>query len=134
MIAAWKIAPALAMGNTVVKPASVTPLTALALADLAVDAGLPEGVLNVISGSGSVAGNALVNHPLVRKISFTGSTEVGKGVMKQAADGIKRVSLNWQAANRLTWCSPMRICMSASNYPFGRFSTTRGKIAALVAA
>jgi acyl-CoA reductase-like NAD-dependent aldehyde dehydrogenase len=94
VIAGWKIAPALAMGNTVVvKPASATPLSALALADLALEAGLPEGVLNVITGSGSVAGSALVTQPLVRKISFTGSTEIGVGVMKQAADGIKRVSL-----------------------------------------
>jgi len=94
VITGWKVAPALAMGNTVVvKPASATPLSALALADLAIEAGLPEGVLNVITGSGSVAGNALALHPLVRKISFTGSTEVGTGVMKQAADGIKRVSL-----------------------------------------
>ncbi len=94
VITGWKVAPALAMGNTVVvKPASATPLSALALADLALEAGLPEGVLNVITGSGSVAGNALAMHPLVRKISFTGSTEVGTGVMKQAADGIKRVSL-----------------------------------------
>ncbi len=94
VITGWKVAPALAMGNTViVKPASATPLSALALADLAVEAGLPEGVLNVLPGSGSVAGNALVTHPLVRKISFTGSTEIGMGVMKQAADGIKRVSL-----------------------------------------
>lgn len=94
VITGWKVAPALAMGNTVVvKPASATPLSALALADLALEAGLPEGVLNVVTGSGSVAGNALAMHPLVRKISFTGSTEVGTGVMKQAADGIKRVSL-----------------------------------------
>ncbi|MFN8379657.1 MAG: aldehyde dehydrogenase family protein [Anaerolineae bacterium] len=94
VIAGWKIAPALAMGNTVVvKPASATPLSALALSELVLEAGLPEGVLNVVTGSGSVAGSALVTHPLVRKISFTGSTEVGVGVMKQAADGIKRVSL-----------------------------------------
>lgn len=94
IIAGWKIAPALAMGNTVVlKPASATPLSALALAELALEAGLPEGVLNVITGSGGVAGTALVTHPLVRKISFTGSTEVGVGVMQQAAGGIKRVSL-----------------------------------------
>jgi betaine-aldehyde dehydrogenase len=94
VITAWKVAPALAMGNTVVvKPASATPLSALALADLVLDAGLPEGVFNVVTGSGSVAGNALAMHPLVRKISFTGSTEIGMGVMKQAADGIKRVSL-----------------------------------------
>lgn len=94
VITGWKVAPALAMGNTVVvKPASATPLSALALADLCLEAGLPEGVLNVVTGSGSVVGNALATHPLVRKISFTGSTEVGTGVMKQAADGIKRVSL-----------------------------------------
>jgi len=94
VITAWKVAPALAMGNTVVvKPASATPLSALALADLALEAGLPEGVFNVVTGSGSVAGNALAMHPLVHKISFTGSTEIGMGVMKQAADGIKRVSL-----------------------------------------
>lgn len=94
VITGWKVAPALTMGNTVViKPASATPLSALALADLVLEAGLPEGVLNVVTGSGSVAGNALINHPLVRKISFTGSTEIGMGVMKQAADGIKRVSL-----------------------------------------
>ncbi|MEZ4671554.1 MAG: aldehyde dehydrogenase family protein [Anaerolineae bacterium] len=94
VITGWKVAPALAMGNTVViKPASATPLSALALADLVLEAGLPEGVVNVVTGSGNVAGNALVMHPLVRKISFTGSTEIGMGVMKQAADGIKRVSL-----------------------------------------
>jgi betaine-aldehyde dehydrogenase len=94
LILAWKAAPALAMGNPVVaKPAGVTPLSALALADLALEAGLPAGVLNVIPGRGSVAGDALVRHPLVRKVSFTGSTEVGSGVMQAAAAGIKNVSL-----------------------------------------
>ena len=94
LILAWKVAPALAMGNSVVaKPAGVTPLSALALADLAVEAGLPPGVLNVVPGPGSVAGDALVRHPLVRKVSFTGSTEVGSGVMQAAAAGIKNVSL-----------------------------------------
>jgi betaine-aldehyde dehydrogenase len=94
VILAWKVAPALAMGNSVVvKPAEVTPLTALALAGLAVEAGLPLGVLNVVPGKGSEAGEALVRHPLVRKIAFTGSTEVGTRVMQQAAHGIKRVSL-----------------------------------------
>ncbi|MBI3912933.1 MAG: aldehyde dehydrogenase [Chloroflexi bacterium] len=94
MIAAWKIAPALAMGNTVVlKPASVTPLTALAFGDLCLEAGVPPGVFNVLPGSGALAGPTLVQHPLVRKISITGSTEVGTQVMKLAADGIKRVSL-----------------------------------------
>jgi len=93
-ILSWKAAPALAMGNSVVvKPAEVTPLTALALAELAAEAGLPPGVLNVIPGKGSVAGEALINHPVVRKISFTGSTEVGTHVMQAAANGIKRISL-----------------------------------------
>jgi betaine-aldehyde dehydrogenase len=93
-ILAWKVAPALAMGNSVVvKPAEVTPLTALALAELAVEAGLPPGVLNVVPGKGSIAGEALIAHPLVRKISFTGSTEIGEHMMRTAAHGIKRVSL-----------------------------------------
>lgn len=94
LILAWKVAPALAMGNTVVaKPAGVTPLTALMLGDLALEAGLPPGVLNVVPGPGSAVGSAMVTHPDVRKISFTGSTEVGAGVMRDAADDIKRVSL-----------------------------------------
>ncbi len=93
-ILSWKVSPALAMGNSVVvKPAELTPLTALALAELAVEAGLPPGVLNVVPGKGSEAGEALISHPLVRKISFTGSTEIGTRVMQQAAVGIKRVSL-----------------------------------------
>jgi len=94
VIAAWKLGPALACGNTVVlKPSAETPLTALALAGLAAEAGLPAGVLNVVPGPGPGCGDALVRHPLVRKISFTGSTATGTGVMKDAADGIKRVSL-----------------------------------------
>jgi len=93
-ITSWKTAPALAMGNTiVVKPASQTPLTALRLAKLGVEAGIPPGVLNVVTGPGSLVGDALVRHPLVRKISFTGSTEVGSSIMKLAADDIKRVTL-----------------------------------------
>jgi betaine-aldehyde dehydrogenase len=94
LILAWKVAPALALGNSVVaKPASTTPLTALALAELAVEAGLPPGVLNVVPGPGGSLGDALIRHPLVRKVSFTGSTVVGTGVMKAAADDITRVSL-----------------------------------------
>jgi betaine-aldehyde dehydrogenase len=93
-ITAWKLAPALAMGNTLVlKPASQTPLTALRLGELALEAGVPAGVLNVVPGSGAIAGDALVRHPLVRKVSFTGSTEIGAQVMRLAADQIKRVSL-----------------------------------------
>lgn len=117
VIAGWKIAPALAMGNTViVKPASATPLSALAFADLVLEAGLPEGVLNVITGSGGVAGNALVTHPLVRKISFTGSTEIGMGVMKQAADGIKRVSLELggKSANIIFADARLDTCIESS--------------------
>jgi len=94
LILSWKTAPALAIGNSiVVKPAEVTPLTALALAELAIEAGLPPGVFNVVTGKGSEAGEALVQHPMVGKISFTGSTEVGAGVMAAAAPDIKRVSL-----------------------------------------
>ncbi len=94
LIACWKVAPALAAGNSVVlKPASLTPLTALRLGQLAQESGLPDGVLQVLPGSGSEAGNALATHPLVRKIGFTGSTEVGSTIMKLAADDIKRVSL-----------------------------------------
>lgn len=94
VIAAWKLGPALACGNTaVLKPSPETPLTALALAKLAAEAGLPEGVLNVVPGPGPGCGDALVRHPRVRKISFTGSTATGTGIMKAAADGIKRVSL-----------------------------------------
>jgi len=117
LITGWKVAPALAMGNTVVvKPASATPLSALALADLALEAGLPEGVLNVLPGPGSRAGAALVTHPLARKISFTGSTEIGAGVMKLAADGIKRVSLELggKSANVIFADANLDVCVESS--------------------
>jgi acyl-CoA reductase-like NAD-dependent aldehyde dehydrogenase len=93
-IASWKVAPALACGNTVVlKPAELTPLTALRLSELALEAGIPEGVVNVVVGPGSVCGERLVEHPDVAKIGFTGSTEVGARVMAGASAGIKRVTL-----------------------------------------
>jgi acyl-CoA reductase-like NAD-dependent aldehyde dehydrogenase len=93
-IASWKLGPALACGNTVVlKPAELTPLSAMRLNELALEAGIPEGVVNVIVGKGSVVGKRLVAHPDVAKIGFTGSTEVGREVMKSAADTIKRVTL-----------------------------------------
>src|SRR6476646_4420250 len=93
-IASWKLGPALACGNTVVlKPAELTPLSALRLAELALEAGIPEGVLNVVVGPGSVVGQRLVEHPDVAKIAFTGSTEVGREVMRGAASQIKRVTL-----------------------------------------
>jgi len=93
-IASWKLGPALACGNTVVlKPAELTPLTALRLGELALEAGIPEGVVNLLPGKGSVVGNRLVEHPEVAKIGFTGSTEVGQEVMRGAAGTVKRVTL-----------------------------------------
>ena len=93
-ISSWKLGPALACGNTVVlKPAELTPLSALRLAELALEAGIPEGVLNVVVGKGSIVGRRLVEHPDVAKIGFTGSTEVGRSVMAGAAATIKRVTL-----------------------------------------
>src|SRR3954452_19325631 len=93
-ITCWKIAPALAAGNTVVlKPAEYSPLSALRLAELAVEAGLPAGALQVLPGPGAEVGEPLVTHPLIRKISFTGSTPVGSRIMQLAARDIKRISL-----------------------------------------
>ncbi len=93
-IASWKIGPALATGNTIViKPAELTPLTTIRLGELALEAGITEGVLNVVVGKGSVVGQRLVEHPDVAKIGFTGSTEVGQQVMRGAAGTIKRVTL-----------------------------------------
>src|SRR5438445_10593325 len=93
-IASWKLGPALACGNTVVlKPAELTPLSALRLAQLALDAGIPEGVVNVVVGPGRGVGQRLVEHPDVAQIGFTGSTEVGRSVMQGAAGTIKRVTL-----------------------------------------
>jgi betaine-aldehyde dehydrogenase len=117
LILSWKAAPALAMGNSVVaKPAEVTPLTALALAELAVEAGLPPGVFNVVTGKGSEAGEALVRHRKVSKISFTGSTEVGSGVMAAAAPDIKRVSLELggKSANVVFSDADLDLCVESS--------------------
>jgi betaine-aldehyde dehydrogenase len=94
VIASWKVAPALAAGNAIVlKPAELTPLSAVELERIALEAGLPEGVLNVVAGPGSVCGARLVEHPDVAKIAFTGSTEVGRGIGAGAAATIKRVTL-----------------------------------------
>lgn len=93
-IAGWGFAPALAAGNTVVlKPAEVTPLTAIRLAELALEAGIPDGVFNVIPGKGSVVGERFVTNPLVRKIVFTGSTQVGKEIMRGCSNQVKRLTL-----------------------------------------
>ena len=94
LLAAWKVAPALACGNTVIlKPASQTPLTALALGEIAIEVGLPSGVLNVITGPGSQVGRAIVEHPGIDKIAFTGDTSTGKSIMKNAADTLKKITL-----------------------------------------
>jgi aldehyde dehydrogenase (NAD+) len=94
LLAAWKVAPALACGNTVIlKPASQTPLTALALGEIAVEIGLPPGVLNVITGAGSTVGQALVEHPGIDKVAFTGDTSTGKSIMRSAAETLKTITL-----------------------------------------
>jgi aldehyde dehydrogenase (NAD+) len=94
LLTARKVAPALACGNTVIiKPASQTPLTALALAEVALEVGLPPGVLNVITGPGSKVGQMIVEHPGIDKIAFTGDTSTGKGIMKGSADTLKRITL-----------------------------------------
>ncbi|MGR5266736.1 aldehyde dehydrogenase family protein [Vibrio astriarenae] len=94
ILSCTKIAPALAAGNTFIhKPASATPLTALRMAEIFKEAGLPDGTFNVVTGSGRTVGNALVEHPKVKKIAFTGSTEVGKGILKQSSESLKKVTL-----------------------------------------
>ena len=94
LLTAWKVAPALACGNTVIiKPATQTPLTALALAELAKDVGLPPGVLNVVTGPGSRVGQMLVDHPGIDKIAFTGDTSTGRQIMKGSSETLKRITL-----------------------------------------
>lgn len=95
MLTMWNVAPALATGNTIVlKPSEFTPLSALKLAELVKDAGFPDGVFNVVQGYGSTAGQAIAEHPRIGKVSFTGSTAVGRKVMKTAAKtNLKRVTL-----------------------------------------
>src|ERR1700753_2910783 len=94
MIGMWKIAPALACGCTlIVKPAEITPLTALRIGELALEAGVPPGVLNIVTGKGKVVGDALVAHPGIDKVTFTGSPSVGRGILQGAASNFKRVTL-----------------------------------------
>ncbi len=94
LLASWKVAPALATGNTIVlKPASWTPLTALRFAEICQEAGLPEGVVNVITGPGAVLGKALVRHPAVAKVAITGETRTGQDILRDSADTLKRVTL-----------------------------------------
>ncbi|PID14755.1 betaine-aldehyde dehydrogenase [Sporosarcina sp. P34] len=94
MMAAWKVAPALAAGcSVIIKPASLTPLTAIVLGEICHEAGVPEGVVNILPGSGSEIGNYLVEHDLVNKVAFTGSTPIGKDIMARASGTLKRVTL-----------------------------------------
>ncbi|MFZ3588781.1 aldehyde dehydrogenase family protein [Bacillus sp. DJP31] len=94
MMAAWKIAPAIAVGCSVVlKPATLTPLTAIVLGEICIEAGVPEGVVNILPGEGSEIGNYLVEHPRVDKVAFTGSTPIGKSIMERASKTLKRVTL-----------------------------------------
>ncbi len=121
-IAGWAIGPALAAGNTVVlKPAELTPLTALRLAELALEAGIPEGVLQVVPGKGSVVGERFVTHPAVRKVVFTGSTEVGKGVMRGCADQVKRVTLELGGKNANIVFADADLAAAARAAPGGAF-------------
>ena len=130
VIAAWKLAPALAAANTVVlKPAVLTPLTAIEFEKLALEVGLPEGVVNVVAGSGSVCGQRLVEHPDVAKIAFTGSTEVGAGIARAAADTIKRVTLELGGKSANVVFADADIEKAARPLPT-RSSTTPGRIAA----
>ena len=125
VIASWKIAPALACGNTIiVKPAQLTPLSVLQLADILMEAGLPPGVLSVLPGPGSTIGNALVTHPSIAKVSFTGSTEVGAGIMRLCANNITRVSLELggKAANVVFDDADLERCVNAS--VFSTFGNT----------
>ncbi len=121
-IAGWGFAPALAAGNTVVlKPAEITPLTALRLAELAREAGLPDGVFSVLPGKGTVVGNRLVEHPDVRKIVFTGSTEVGKAVMAGCAAHVKRVTLELGGKSANVVFADSDLERAASSAPYAAF-------------
>jgi len=121
-IAAWGFAPALAAGNTVVlKPAELTPLTALRIGELAVEAGLPRDVLTVVPGKGSVVGERFVSHPLVRKVCFTGSTEVGKRVMRGCADQVKRCTLELGGKSANIVFSDTDLAAAAAAAPYAAF-------------
>jgi acyl-CoA reductase-like NAD-dependent aldehyde dehydrogenase len=121
-IAGWGFAPALAAGCTVVlKPAEVTPLTAVRLGELALEAGIPEGVFTVITGKGSVVGQRFVDHPLVRKIVFTGSTEVGEGIMAGAAKQVKRVTLELGGKSANIVFADCDLEKAAATAPYGVF-------------
>ena len=121
-IAGWGLAPALAAGNTVVlKPAEMTTMTAVRIGELALEAGLPPDVLTVLPGKGSVVGDRFVTHPLVRKIVFTGSTEVGTRIMARAADQVKRVTLELGGKSANIVFADSDLEKAAATAPYGVF-------------
>ncbi|MGN6160332.1 MAG: aldehyde dehydrogenase family protein [Marmoricola sp.] len=121
-IAGWGFGPALAAGNTVVlKPAELTPLTAIRLAELALEAGIPEGVFTVIPGKGSVVGERFVTHPAVRKVCFTGSTEVGKRIMAGCAEQVKRVTLELGGKSANIVFDDADVAKAAATAPYAVF-------------
>jgi acyl-CoA reductase-like NAD-dependent aldehyde dehydrogenase len=121
-IAGWGFAPALAAGNSVVlKPAELTPLTAMRLGELALEAGLPEGVLTVIPGKGAVVGERFVTHPDVRKVCFTGSTAVGQRIMRGAADQVKRITLELGGKSANIVFADSDLELAAARAPYGVF-------------
>jgi acyl-CoA reductase-like NAD-dependent aldehyde dehydrogenase len=121
-IASWKVAPALAAGNTIVlKPAELTPLTAVELERIALEAGLPDGVLNVVPGKGSVAGQRIVEHPGVAKVAFTGSTEVGRSIAETAAGTIKRVTLELGGKSANVIFGDSELAAAAASAPLAVF-------------
>ncbi len=124
-IAGWGFAPALAAGNTVVlKPAELTPLTAIRLGELALEAGLPPDVLTVLPGKGSVVGQRFVTHPLVRKVCFTGSTDVGKQIMAGCADQVKRVTLELGGKSANIVFADTDVAAAAAAAPGAAFDNT----------
>src|SRR6476659_6003961 len=121
-IAGWGLAPALAAGNTVVlKPAEITPMTAIRLGERALEAGLPADVLTVLPGKGSVVGDRFVTHPLVRKIVFTGSTEVGTAIMARAASQVKRITLELGGKSANIVFADADVEKAAASAPYGVF-------------
>ncbi len=121
-IAGWGFAPALAAGNTVVlKPAELTPLTAIRLGELALEAGLPPGVLEIVPGAGTVVGQRFVTHPAVRKVVFTGSTGVGKQIMAGCADQVKRVTLELGGKSANIVFADSDLAKAAAQAPAGVF-------------
>jgi len=123
VIAAWKLAPALASGCTaILKPASLTPLTALALGEICLEAGVPAGVVNVLTGDGATAGMALASHPAVDKVAFTGSTEVGRTLMRAASDNITRISLELGGKSACIVFDDADLAHAADRIPYSVFA------------